>query len=195
MVSKASDDLPLPLGPVTTVNFPSARSRSIPLRLFWRAPRTSMQPRSAGAITQSFASTVEPTGNYPRAELNWQILAPPPRWNIGLWPVRPAEFHSADLQQRKEFPLGTQTWRSMFRIALPIARAAFPIPLAPRHPKSRRTFGDLRFLFAILHRSHPEARAFDWVRHRLAHRDPSPSFSEDNRSVTRPRRSYLRSDR
>src|ERR1044071_2882619 len=64
MVSKASDDFPLPLGPVTTVNFPSARSRSIPLRLFWRAPRISTQPRSAGAVTQFLASTSEPTGNY-----------------------------------------------------------------------------------------------------------------------------------
>ena len=40
-------DLPLPLGPVMTVNFPSGRSRSIPLRLFWRAPRISMQAAAA----------------------------------------------------------------------------------------------------------------------------------------------------
>src|SRR5437762_422658 len=80
MVSKARDDLPLPLGPVMTVNFPSARSRSTPLRLFWRAPRISMQPRSAGAITQFFASTFEPTGNYPSRQLTWQILAA--KWGV-----------------------------------------------------------------------------------------------------------------
>src|SRR5689334_15286793 len=73
MVSKASEDFPLPLGPVTTVNFPSVRSRSTPLRLFWRAPRISMQPRSAGTVTQSFPSTFEPTGNYFRMRSPSQI--------------------------------------------------------------------------------------------------------------------------
>ena len=34
MVSNARLDLPLPLGPVTTVSFPSGRSRSIPLGCF-----------------------------------------------------------------------------------------------------------------------------------------------------------------
>src|SRR5213076_3283612 len=65
MVSKASDDLPEPLGPVTTVNLPNGRSTSMPLRLFWRAPRISTQPRSAGAVTHSFSATFEPTGDYP----------------------------------------------------------------------------------------------------------------------------------
>src|SRR6266478_5492187 len=63
MVSKASEDFPLPLGPVTTVSFPSGRSRSMPLRLFWRAPRISTQPRSAGALTLSFFPFLEPTGD------------------------------------------------------------------------------------------------------------------------------------
>src|SRR5437879_9693811 len=63
MVSKASEDFPLPLGPVTTVSFPSGRSRSMPLRLFWRAPRISMHPCSAGALTLSFSPFLEPTGD------------------------------------------------------------------------------------------------------------------------------------
>src|SRR6266513_599147 len=63
MVSKASEDFPLPLGPVTTVSFPSGRSRSMPLRLFWRAPRSSTHPRSAGALTLSFSPFLEPTGD------------------------------------------------------------------------------------------------------------------------------------
>src|SRR5919108_2873698 len=66
MVSNASDDFPLPLGPVTTVNFPSGRSTSIPLRLFWRAPRISTHPISAGALTHSFSTAFEPTGNNSR---------------------------------------------------------------------------------------------------------------------------------
>src|SRR6266513_3367581 len=63
MVSKASEDLPLPLGPVTTVSFPSGRSRSMPLRLFWRAPRISTHPCSVGALTLSFSPFLEPTGD------------------------------------------------------------------------------------------------------------------------------------
>src|SRR5580658_1705386 len=42
MVSKAREDLPEPLGPVTTFSFPSGRSRSKPFRLFWRTPRIWM---------------------------------------------------------------------------------------------------------------------------------------------------------
>src|SRR5882762_10062151 len=63
MVSKASEDFPLPLGPVTTVSFPSGRSRSMPLRLFWRAPRISTQLRSAGALMLSFFPFLEATGD------------------------------------------------------------------------------------------------------------------------------------
>src|SRR5436190_9842843 len=74
MVSKARLDLPLPLGPVMTVNLPSGRSRSIPLRLFWRAPRTSTQPRSGGAVTQGLLAVVEPTGDYPVERLSSQIF-------------------------------------------------------------------------------------------------------------------------
>src|SRR6185503_20115304 len=74
MVSKARLDLPLPLGPVITVNFPSGRSRSIPLRLFWRAPRISTQPRSGGAVRHGFSAVVEPTGDYPSEPTPSQIL-------------------------------------------------------------------------------------------------------------------------
>src|ERR1700719_1204834 len=73
MVSKASDDLPEPLGPVTTVNFPSGRSTSIPLRLFWRAPRISMQVAAATAVRHFFSATFEPTGDYPRCARKSQI--------------------------------------------------------------------------------------------------------------------------
>src|SRR3954449_6733583 len=77
MVSNASDDLPLPLGPVITDNCPSGRSISMPLRLFWRAPRISTQPRSAGAVTHSFecfGGAFEPTGDYSRLGASAQIL-------------------------------------------------------------------------------------------------------------------------
>src|ERR1700730_680732 len=75
MVSKARLDLPLPLGPVTTVNLPSGRSTSMPLRLFWRAPRISTQPASASAVMRSFGATFEPTGNNSRWRRGSQILA------------------------------------------------------------------------------------------------------------------------
>ena len=42
MVSKAREDFPLPLSPVTTTNFPLGISRSIPLRLWALAPLISM---------------------------------------------------------------------------------------------------------------------------------------------------------
>src|SRR5690348_15845115 len=42
MVSKASEDLPEPDGPVTTVMARRGISRSNPLRLCWSAPRTVM---------------------------------------------------------------------------------------------------------------------------------------------------------
>src|ERR1700730_18685181 len=77
MVSKARLDLPLPLGPVTTVNFPSGRSRSIPFRLFWRAPRIATQPASGGpggAVTHGFSAVFEPTGDYPIEQTSSQIL-------------------------------------------------------------------------------------------------------------------------
>src|SRR3954454_24370582 len=58
-----------------TVNSPSGRSKSIPLRLFWRAPRISTQPRSGGAVTQGFSAAVEPTEDYPIARTPSQIFA------------------------------------------------------------------------------------------------------------------------
>src|SRR5213080_5367774 len=74
MVSNASDDLPLPLGPVTTVNFPSGRSRSITLRLFWRAPRISTQSFGDGVIPPCFFLIFEPTGKSSRLRSGSQIL-------------------------------------------------------------------------------------------------------------------------
>src|SRR4051812_10400693 len=74
MVSKARLDLPLPLGPVMTVNSPSGRSKSIPLRLFWRAPRISTHPLSGGAVTQGFSAVVEPTEDYPITATRSQIF-------------------------------------------------------------------------------------------------------------------------
>src|SRR6266403_2626187 len=74
MVSNARLDLPLPLGPVTTVSFPSGRSRSIPLRLFWRAPRISTQSFRAGAARLCFLPIFEPTGNIRCQSSGSQIL-------------------------------------------------------------------------------------------------------------------------
>src|SRR6266581_531651 len=75
MVSKARLDLPLPLGPVTTVSFPSGRSTSIPLRLFWRAPRISMQSVRDAAATRSLFPIFEPTGNNSRLRGDSQPVA------------------------------------------------------------------------------------------------------------------------
>src|SRR5207245_4389379 len=73
MVSKARLDLPEPLGPVTTVNFPSGRSTSMPLRLFWRAPRISMQSVALSAMVRFLSAIFEPTGDYPRSERSSQM--------------------------------------------------------------------------------------------------------------------------
>src|SRR5947207_14656149 len=73
MVSKGRRDFPEPPGPVMTVNFPSGRSTSTPLRLFWRAPRISTHPRSAGAVTHFFSATFEPTGDNSRWQTDSQI--------------------------------------------------------------------------------------------------------------------------
>src|SRR4029077_8258161 len=74
MVWNARLDLPLPLGPVMTVNFPSGRSTSIPLRLFWRAPRISMQSFRVGVISRSLFPIFEPTGDSSRSPLDSQIF-------------------------------------------------------------------------------------------------------------------------
>src|SRR6266568_4131283 len=56
MVSKASDDLPDPLTPVTMISFPTGSVRSIPFRLCVRAPRTT---RFASPLTgAAFVSTM-----------------------------------------------------------------------------------------------------------------------------------------
>src|SRR6202035_1971597 len=74
MVSKARLDFPLPLGPVTTVSFPSGRSTSIPLRLFCRAPRISMQSCVSDTLARVIFATFEPTGNNSRLRGDSQIL-------------------------------------------------------------------------------------------------------------------------
>src|SRR6186997_1767273 len=90
MVSNARLDLPLPLGPVMTVIWPSGRSRSIPLRLFWRAPRISTQPRSGGAVRHGFSVAVEPTADYPIERGDAQISGPNCRSVAPLFRARPA---------------------------------------------------------------------------------------------------------
>src|SRR5437867_8419638 len=72
MVSNARPDLPLPLGPVITVNFPNGRSRSMPLRLFCRAPRISTHPALIGAVTRSCSIALEVTEDIPRRRRNSQ---------------------------------------------------------------------------------------------------------------------------
>ena len=59
MVSKASDDLPDPLTPVTTISLPAGRVRSTFLRLCVRAPLMTMAA-DAGAV----------------AGMEWEGLAP-----------------------------------------------------------------------------------------------------------------------
>lgn len=51
MVSNTSEDLPDPDTPANTTNSPLGRSRSIPFRLFSRAPRTVMVERAS--VTQA----------------------------------------------------------------------------------------------------------------------------------------------
>src|SRR5882757_6228739 len=51
MVSKASDDLPDPLTPVTMISVPTGSVRSMFLRLCVRAPRTTMFWASAAPAT------------------------------------------------------------------------------------------------------------------------------------------------
>src|SRR5439155_4678141 len=80
MVSKARLDLPLPLGPVTTVSLPSGRSTSIPLRLFWRAPRISMHSVAADAAPRFFSIAFKPTGDDSRCGGGAQISGAAPLW-------------------------------------------------------------------------------------------------------------------
>src|SRR5258708_2774379 len=46
----------------------------MPLRLFWRAPRISTQPCSAGALTLFFAPFLEPTGDNRFTQCGLQIF-------------------------------------------------------------------------------------------------------------------------
>src|SRR4029450_14086270 len=60
MVSKASDDLPDPLTPVTMMSFPTGSVRSMFFRLCVRAPRTR---RSVGSPTAVVATVCFPAGD------------------------------------------------------------------------------------------------------------------------------------
>src|SRR5882672_12963312 len=51
MVSKASDDLPEPLTPVTMISFPTGSVRSMFLRLCVRAPRMTRSAASAAGVS------------------------------------------------------------------------------------------------------------------------------------------------
>jgi len=53
MLSNASDDLPEPIGPVTTVSAPNDSSTSRFFRLFWRAPRRIAVPGHRGQRERS----------------------------------------------------------------------------------------------------------------------------------------------
>jgi hypothetical protein len=57
-----------------TVNFPSGRSTSIPLRLFWRAPRISMQSFCAEVTTRFLFPIFEPTKDSPELRGDTQIF-------------------------------------------------------------------------------------------------------------------------
>src|SRR5436309_8387250 len=63
MVSKASEDLPDPLTPVTIISFPTGRVTSMSLRLWVRAPRTTRSPISAapvGTVSGMLGTTLGP---------------------------------------------------------------------------------------------------------------------------------------
>src|SRR5438105_2176946 len=153
MVSKASEDFPLPLGPVTTVSFPSGRSRSMPLRLFWRAPRISTHPCLADALTLSFSPFLEPTGDNRFTRCGLQIF----RRKYGDHPLPRAE--SPLLARASEgSSAGVRT-----SIARRDSCAASPIRLARRRLMTRKISRDWKPLFAIPQHSHSEARAFDWA--------------------------------
>src|SRR6266700_4060852 len=98
MVSKARLDLPLPLGPVTTVSLPSGRSTSIPLRLFCRAPRISTHSVAADAAPRFFSITFEPTGDDSRYAGGAQIS--------GAGPLCEAQAAGANLAHTVESPAG-----------------------------------------------------------------------------------------
>src|SRR4051812_15740692 len=113
MVSKARLDLPLPLGPVMTVNSPSGRSKSIPLRLFWRAPRISTQPLSGGAVTQGFSAVVEPTEDYPITARRSQIFGEE-RGSASIWVGGPLR---RDRRRTKAAPgLSLEAFRHLFAL-------------------------------------------------------------------------------
>src|SRR5436190_22207886 len=138
MVSNARLDLPLPLGPVTTVSFPSGRSRSITLRLFWRAPRISIQPHSDGAATYSFLTAFEPTRDNSRYWRASQIWA--------------------------SCPTG---WKPMSRSTLRVARAALLTLLGRRRLTNRKTSRARRAPFPIPHDQCRGSRPRIYALHRV----------------------------
>src|SRR4051812_47090510 len=154
MVSKARLDLPLPLGPVTTVSWPSGRSRSIPLRLFWRAPRTSTHPRSAGAVTHFRSPFRELTGDYPSGRSDSQISRGENAFFFLLVPARnrppSAPMKIAGRLCETAYQIGV--WHRRPTTRIPVARlvrnqnapafahAAFAAVRARRRRANRKTF-------------------------------------------------------
>src|ERR687885_751525 len=67
MVSNASEDLPLPLSPVTTTSRSRGRLRSMFLRLCCRAPRISMVSR--GTVSQGIVPFSAGAALYPKCAL------------------------------------------------------------------------------------------------------------------------------
>src|SRR3954470_5509022 len=133
-----------------TVNFPNGRSRSIPLRLFWRAPRISTQPLSGGAVTQGFLAVVEPTEDYPIARTGSQIFG---ATCLGFEPFRDLIALGAEpvrhigLERVEKFRLGFELRLPLFRLyreqfaelrIVDVIGADQSQLLAARNPSNRR---------------------------------------------------------
>src|SRR6266581_7860520 len=157
MVSNARLDLPLPLGPVTTVNLPSGRSRSMPLRLFWRAPRISMQPTAAGGFMRFFSTAFKPTGDNSRCQPRSQISQCQKQNSVG----KAVRFVRAGLA------FGTLTATPTVRSVLLDVRAASLTLPGQRRLTNRKTSRARRSLFAIPHDQYPGSRPRIYALHRV----------------------------
>src|SRR5947209_5760658 len=93
MVSKASDDLPEPEGPVITVNARRGIWRSNPFRLCCRAPRTTMK----SFIQRNLAN--QPTPNKGRSVATGSFLLAAPRQPSDQQQDDGAEGRDADRPQ------------------------------------------------------------------------------------------------
>src|SRR3546814_8705693 len=110
MVSKASDDLPLPDRPVMTISASRGRSTSTPLRLCSRAPRTEIWVRLMGGVCSRFVLGAQERFA-PVHRINRRSGAPPQcgrfpptsqrlRQASGRWlaPLVRSEEHTSELQ-------------------------------------------------------------------------------------------------